>query len=194
MLKHDFDVDQHTTVTIDEQVPEPRSETIDVVRRIWNNDKSIQLMRGYINEIVIDRMWILDPIKHLGEWYQNGKFQINDSIDIAPKFYEIITIHELDGHAFFQWAMINRKKELDEFVKLVDETPPITDYVKINEGRWGKMKSVDGYPYTWLQDEQHSAMAEIDHMLEFGVELLNINLIDTKGRDELLQLYRALHK
>jgi len=148
---HGFNVNK-TKVIISEQTPIPRAETVKVIRNIWNNDTSIQLMRDWITTIHIDKV-LYHPHGFIGEWWDDSRmFKIYDDHNVKPSYYEVVTIHELDGHAFYQWARTNRSKQLNDFYKLAVATSPITQYIKNNKSVWKE----DLYA-----DEQHSAIAEI---------------------------------
>jgi hypothetical protein len=194
VVKHGFVVSPHTRVIIDERFPPPREEVVDVVRNIWNTDKSIQQMRDYINEIRIDVRGLNDTNQYIGEWYKDYRFHIYDNITMDPHYYETVTIHELDGHAYFQWSMIYRTKLLEAFCKLANICPPVTSYVKKYEDKWRKIPMGINNDFNYYTDEQHSALAEIDHEIEnCGIPYHEI-LISDKLRDQLLHLYRELHE
>lgn len=193
-MNNGFDVAPHTKVFISKQYPPPRQATIDVIRKTFNNDESIQLMKDNINEIRIDRRFIDDnPKEFVGEWYIDKRFLVWDNGTMSPEQYEMIVIHELDGHAFFQWAVTHRTKLLEEFCKLANKTNPITKYISEHEKEWRGDDTHYGKTFDYYVDEQHSAMAELDHMLEFRGKPYHKYLIDQSDLVDLLQLYRALH-
>lgn len=182
----DFNLAPITKITVNQQLPRIRAEVIYYVREYWNNNKEIQWLKGMVKIIEFDAILMNNPDIYIGEWNTDGRFVIRDNSNMEPRFYKSITCHELNGHAFFDWACDNRINELKEFCEEAHNTQPINNYVKSHEDLWKKRTDAKGY--THYQDEQHSAMAQIVNDMPVDYDLCeDIDLI------ELKQLYGILH-
>lgn len=176
-----FNVSPDTKITVSIQTPSPRQEIIEVVRKTWNGNKEIQKLKGIVKEIILDRGFWDNPEVYVGEWFE-GKFTIRDNLSLTPAHYKAITIHEMVGHAFWDWARKNRSRDLAKFVLTADQTPPLTEYIKDNEVQWREESQ------TLYANEQHSAMAEWMNKTPVHHKYL------ITPPKELQQLYVELHR
>ncbi len=116
--------------------PAPRSQIVDIVRDLWNNDKSVKAMRKHIKEI---------SIRHTqngiaGTWFkENQKIVVNDNGRDSIPFYKSVLIHEIVGHTFWDFSRKYRRLELIEFNKLANKLSPVSTYVKKHETEWKKI-------------------------------------------------------
>lgn len=109
-------------------IPAPRKEIVDMFRNLWNNDTSIIAMRKHITEITITRVKTL-PIA--GTWDgKKKKITIKDNGHDTIQWYKGTVVHEIVGHAFWDFSRKWRRVELLKFNKLANETAPVNDYVK----------------------------------------------------------------
>jgi len=115
-------------------LPAPRKEIINMFRDFWNNDPSIKAMRKHITEITITRVKTL-PIA--GTWDgKKKKVTIKDNGVATLDWYKGTVVHEIVGHAFWDFSRKWRREELVRFNELANKITPINNYVKKHEEEW----------------------------------------------------------
>ena len=159
---HGFKVYKNTKVYIGKETeggwsrdgkPAPRDEVVQTVRNMWNTDPSIIAMRKFIKSIKITYR---KSGNLAGQWSNSEKkFSVIDNGTANPHDYEEVVIHEVIGHAFWDFSRKWRRIELANFNKLANSLPPVNDYVKDNENTWK----------TW--NDEHS---EIEKKFEKSIE------------------------
>ena len=171
--------------------PAPRKEIVDMFRNLWNNDSSIIAMRKHIKEIVITRVKTL-PLA--GTWEkEKEKVCIKDNGIASLDWYKGTVVHEIVGHAFWDFSRKWRRVELLKFNKLANKTAPVNPYVKKNEQKWKKwnddLEEVDRFhkKYDDIEmDDIDSEQYQKDH--DGLQELLKVN-----GHEEMTRYANEQH-
>jgi len=116
--------------------PAPRKEIVDMVRDMWNNDQSIKAMRKYIKQLSIVYQ---KTNKFVGIWFSlEQKVMMIDDRTQSLDWMKSTFIHEVIGHAFWDFAKKWRREELIAFNLLANSLPPVSTYIKNNEDDWRK--------------------------------------------------------
>lgn len=134
--------------------PAPNDENVKALRNHFNASPSIRKMVKHIKRI---RIMYSDSNKFAGTWdSEKQEFTYIDSVHMKPEHAVQVMVHEVDGHAFWHWAMEWRKEELYAFAELANKMPPVNDYVARYESR-----KINGVVTSIYENEQHSAVTEL---------------------------------
>jgi len=161
----------------------PRKVIVNMFRNFWNNDTSIKAMRKHITEITITRVKTL-PIA--GTWDgEKKKVSIKDNGFASLDWYKGTVIHEIVGHAFWDFSRKWRREELVRFNQLANSIAPVNDYVKKNQEKWKSWndEEVDRFhkKYDHIDtDDIDSEQYQKDH--DALKELLKVNGHETMTR------------
>jgi len=91
-------------------------------------------MRKHIDYLGI--LYLMHP-KRGGFWRPSEKKAvIHDFPSQSDGHFKHTIVHEIVGHAYWDWARKWHRTLLIDFNKLANEMPPVTDYVKDNEKKW----------------------------------------------------------
>lgn len=145
--------------------PAPRTELVDAVRDLWNNDPTFKAMRKHIKSISITTVV---SQKIAGLWdAENQKICVKDNHSDSISFYKSVFVHEIIGHTFWDFARKWRREELIAFNKLANELPPVNTYVKDNEEAWKKINDE--------HDDEEQFKKSISHIPDYDAseELCN---------------------
>jgi len=172
-------------------LPAPRKEIVDMFIDMWNTDSSIIAMRKHIKEIVITRVKTL-PLA--GTWEkEKEKVCIKDNGSTSIQWYKGTVVHEIVGHAFWDFSRKWRREELLKFNKLANQTAPVNDYVKKNEKKWKSwnddLEEVDKFHKKYDDidmDDIDSEQYQKDH--DALKELLKVN-----GHEEMTRYANEQH-
>ena len=114
--------------------PAPRKELVDMFRDFWNNDPSIIAMRKHISAISITTA---KTINIAGTWDKTKEqVSIKDDQSSSLHWYKGTVVHEIVGHAFWDFSRKWRREELVKFNELANKIAPVNNYVKKNEEKW----------------------------------------------------------
>lgn len=154
--------------------PAPREEIVNAIRNHFNSSPSIRKMVKHIKGIKITYsesnkfagFWVSD--KQQFEYIDSERMNIDDAIQVV--------IHEIDGHAFWHWAMVWRREELIAFNKLANSMPPVNNYVADNEEKWKKQNGdwdrIDKFEAKWKDLNDYSSEEDI---AQYNIEQKEIN-------------------
>ncbi len=146
-MQQGFKVYPNTVVNVQSEELPP--EILSRVQNLWNNDPHFRKIRKHVREIDFGVNDPDDPI--LATWNnRERKFELQE--DYSELGAELSTVHEIVGHAFWDWSRKWRREELAEFNKLANSMPPISDYLMVNEEEWKKMND-DNEKYFILLDD-----------------------------------------
>ena len=155
---HGFKVHKNTKVYIGKATMSKSAvdeDLVELIKNLWNSNESTKKMRKHIKYISIKN---LSSSSRAGSWnLEKQKVEIvqvrhNPDLD----WYEGTFIHEVEGHAFWDFSRKWRRQELIKFNELANKMPPVNDYVAeyIEDKRDGRIDTI-------FENEQHSAIAEI---------------------------------
>ncbi len=173
--------------------PAPRKAIVNVVRNLWNTDHSVNKMRKHIKALSI--RYTQNGIA--GSWCKEQKrIVVNDNGRDSIKYYIYVLVHEVVGHAFWDFSRKWRRQELIAFNKLANKLSPINTYVQKNADKWkivnddyDELRNLKGHEtMTRYANEQHSAITEIKYGTG-GHEVI----INNKDKQKLIKLWEALH-
>jgi len=151
--------------------PAPRSQIVDIVRDLWNNDKSVKAMRKHIKEISI--RYTQNGIA--GTWFKDKqKIVVNDNGRDSIPFYKSVLIHEIVGHTFWDFSRKYRRLELIAFNKLANKLSPVSTYVKKHTDEWKKIN--DEY------DDFEQFKKSVEHIPEWDANEKLMNEYDEKQK------------
>ena len=192
---HGFKVYKGTTVYVGKETPIKSGvseELVSTLQDLWNNNPSTKKMRKFIKYISIKRS--VQNGGTAGRWdCEKQMVEIIQHKD-EVSWYIGTFYHEVEGHAFWDFARLWRREELVKFNELANSLPPVNSYIKDNEHKW-KIWNDDGdsdyepHPsMTRYANEQHSAITEI---------IRNVDRRETilfkEGVEELVKAWEALH-
>lgn len=134
--------------------PAPKAEVVNAIKNHFNSSKSIRKMVKHIKRIKITYS---DSNKFAGSWNnKKQEFAYIDSSRMSAADAIEVMIHEIDGHAFWNWAEKWRNEEWAAFNEVVNAMPPVNEYV----ATYQKYRC-DDRTNTIYENEQHSAITEI---------------------------------
>ena len=195
---HGFKVHKNTKVYIGKATMSKSAvdeDLVELIKNLWNSNESTKKMRKHIKYISIKN---LSSSSRAGSWnLEKQKVEIvqvrhNPDLD----WYEGTFIHEVEGHAFWDFSRKWRRQELIKFNELANKMPPVNDYCKKNEKKWKAINdeywdknAKDPHPsMTRYANEQHSAICEV--VRKVGEK--NI-LIEDKDFKKLVSVWHELH-
>ena len=154
---HGFKVYKNTYVYIAKSTdnkPAPRKQIVEALVNHFNTSQSIRKMVKHIKRV---RILYSDSSRFAGTWWNvKQEFSYIDHKSMNIENALEVMIHEIDGHAFYQFGEKWRKVEWDAFNELANKMPPVNRYVKT----YLKNK-IDGRTNTKYENEQHSAITEL---------------------------------
>ena len=113
--------------------PAPNQEVVDLFTNMWNNDPSIKKMRKHIKNVKITYQ---TSGNIAGTWdNDNSKVSIIDK-DNPNTDYMGVIVHEVVGHAFWDFSRKWRRDKLIKFNELANSLPPVNNYVDDNKEKW----------------------------------------------------------
>lgn len=195
---HGFKVHKNTKVYIGKATMSKSAvdeDLVELVRNLWNSNESTKKMRKHIKYISIKN---LSNSKRSGSW--NLEKQKVEIVQVSYKpdlnWYEGTFIHEVEGHAFWDFSRKWRRQELVKFNELANKMPPVNNYCKKYEKSWKKVNdeswdsnAKEVHPsMTRYANEQHSAICEV--VRKVGEK--NI-LIGDKDLKKLVSAWHELH-
>ena len=131
------------------------------------------------------RILFSNSYKWAGEWDSvKQEFSYIDKDNMNADDAVQVMIHEVDGHAFWDWAMEWRREERYAFAELANKMPPVNDYVKKYE-----FKKINGSLNSIYENEQHSAVTEL---MVHGSSY-HKQLISESDLAKLKEAWKALH-
>mgnify|MGYP001073498813 CR=1 FL=1 len=134
--------------------PAPKVKVVQALQKHFNTSKSIRKMVKHINGVKITYS---DASRFAGYWVSSKQqFEYIDSEHMTPSNAVQVMIHEVDGHAFWDFAKKWRHSEWEAFNVLANKMPPVNDYVK----KYLKNK-LDYRTDSIYENEQHSAVTEL---------------------------------
>ena len=168
---------------------------VSLVRNLWNSNESTKKMRKHIKYISIKN---LSSAKRAGSWnLEKQKVEIVQ-VHYRPdlNWYEGTFIHEVEGHAFWDFSRKWRRQEIVKFNELANKMPPVNNYCKKYEKKWKEINdeswdsnAKEVHPsMTRYANEQHSAICEVVR----NVGEKNI-LIGDKDLKKLVSAWHELH-
>ena len=195
---HGFKVHKNTKVYIGKATLSKSAvddSLVSLVRNLWNSNESTKKMRKHIKYISIKN---LSSAKRAGSWnYEKQKVEIVQ-VHYKPdlNWYEGTFIHEVEGHAFWDFSRKWRRGELVKFNELANKMPPVNGYCKKYEKKWKEINdeswdsnAKEVHPsMTRYANEQHSAICEV--VRKVGEK--NI-LIGDKDLKKLVSAWHELH-
>ena len=169
---HGFKVHKNTTVYVGKETESKSGvseELVEVLQDLFNNNPASKKMKNFIKSISIKRS--VQSSGTAGRWsFVNSKIEIIQHGD-EVEWYKGTFFHEVEGHAFWDFARKYRREELIAFNELANKMPPVNGYVKDNAKKWKTwkddegvyaIKGVESHPsMTRYANEQHSAIGEI---------------------------------
>ena len=174
--------------------PAPSQEIVNLFTDLWNNDPSIKKLRKHIDYIKITYRLSGNLV---GTWNKSDKkVTIIDSGSSYTNHKSVI-VHEIIGHAFWDFSRKWRRTEITKFNELANKLPPVNSYVEQNERKWKTWNDdcdsvcVDKVGHdgcTRYANEQHSAITE----LIYG-ETHHTTLLDDEHIHQLKVLWEELH-
>ena len=171
----------------------PSEEIVNLFTKMWHEDHSIIKLRKHIDYIKITYRLSGNLA---GTWNKvDKKISIID-MDNPYTNYKGTIVHEIIGHAFWDFSRKWRRTELIKFNELANKLPPVNSYVKENETRWKMWNDDDDKDQqdsghdgmTRYANEQHSAITELIYN-----ETHFATLLDDKNIDKLKALWKELH-
>ena len=195
---HGFKVHKNTKVYIGKATMSKSAvdeKLVSLIRNLWNSNESTKKMRKHIKYISIKN---LSSAKRAGSWnLEKQKVEIVQ-VHYRPdlNWYEGTFIHEVEGHAFWDFSRKWRRQEIVKFNELANKMPPVNNYCKKYEKEWKKIndESWDSnvkevHPsMTRYANEQHSAICEI--VRNVGEKYI---LIGDKDLKKLVSAWHELH-
>ena len=195
---HGFKVHKNTKVYIGKATMSKSAvdeKLVSLVRNLWNSNESTKKMRKHIKYISIKN---LSSSKRAGSWnLEKQKVEIVQ-VHYRPdlNWYEGTFIHEVEGHAFWDFSRKWRRQEIVKFNELANKMPPVNNYCKKYEKKWKEINdeswdsnAKEVHPsMTRYANEQHSAICEVVR----NVGEKNI-LIGDKDLKKLVSAWHELH-
>jgi hypothetical protein len=195
---HGFKVHKNTKVYIGKATMSKSAvdeKLVSLVRNLWNSNESTKKMRKHIKYISIKN---LSSAKRAGSWnLEKQKVEIVQ-VHYRPdlNWYEGTFIHEVEGHAFWDFSRKWRRQEIVKFNELANKMPPVNNYCKKYEKKWKEINdeswdsnAKEVHPsMTRYANEQHSAICEVVR----NVGEKNI-LIGDKDLKKLVSAWHELH-
>ena len=199
---HGFKVHKNTKVYIGKATMSKSAvneELVELIRNLWNSNESTKKMRKHVKYI---------SIKHLisgnraGSWNLAKQkveiIQVREQPDL--EWYRGTFIHEVEGHAFWDFSRKWRRQEVIKFNELANKMPPVNGYCKKNEKKWKswndeKWDDLEKEPHssmTRYANEQHSAVSEIVRDVGRGT-MSEDKLIGDKDLKKLVSAWHELH-
>lgn len=154
--------------------PAPKVEVVQALQNHFNSSPSIRKMVKHIKGISIKYS---DNSKFAGYWVsEKQQFEYIDSNHMNVDDAIQVMIHEVDGHAFWHWAMQWRREELISFNKLANNMSPVNNYVGDNEEEWRKgnddWDKVDKFEAKWKDLNDYSSEEDAE---QYNKEQKEIN-------------------
>ena len=192
---HGFKVYKGTTVYIGKSTAIKNGvseELVSMLQDLWNNNPSTKKMRKFVKYISIKKS--IQSGGTSGRWMKERQaieiIQHGDEVN----WYKGTFYHEVEGHAFWDFARKWRREELIKFNELANRMPPINSYIKDNEYRWRGWNDDGDSDYeahpsmTRYANEQHSAITEI-----IRCSGRRETLLFKEGVEQLVKAWEDLH-
>ena len=195
---HGFKVHKNTKVYIGKATMSKSAvdeDLVELIKNLWNSNESTKKMRKHIKYISIKN---LSSAKSAGSCnLEKQKVEIVQ-VHYRPdlNWYEGTFIHEVEGHAFWDFSRKWRRQEIVKFNELANKMPPVNNYCKKYEKKWKEINdeswdsnAKEVHPsMTRYANEQHSAICEVVR----NVGEKNI-LIGDKDLKKLVSAWHELH-
>ena len=177
--------------------PAPNQEVVDLFTNMWHTDPSIIKMRKHIKNVKITYQ---TSGNIAGTWdFDGSKVSIIDHGQSQETTMATI-VHEIVGHAFWDFSRKWRRDKLVKFNELANSLPPVNDYVDDNKEKWktwndeqGRSKGITNTKgsesMTRYANEQHSAITE----LIYETKGWKKTLINDSDKQKLIQAWKELH-
>ena len=168
-----------------------------VFTNMWHTDPSLKKMRKHIKILKITYQKSGDLA---GSWdFDGSKVTLIDHGQSQETTMATI-VHEIVGHAFWDFSRKWRRDKLVKFNELANSLPPVNDYIKENEEKWktwndeqGRTKGITNTKgsesMTRYANEQHSAITELIYEKKGWKKIL----INDSDKQKLIQAWKELH-
>lgn len=168
-----------------------RTEVLDVLREMWNNDPSFKAMRKHIKELSI--RYSNNP-RFTGTWDKTkSKIVVNDCGSQPIQEYRSTFVHEGIGHAFWDFSRKYRREELIKFNKLANSLNPVSTYVKNNEKNWRKMNDDNELKISFEKKYDEFGMDDFPHEQYNREERELQENLKTNGHDTMTRYANEQH-
>jgi hypothetical protein len=178
--------------------PAPDPVIVNLFTNMWNDDPSIKKMRKHIKYVKITYQ---NSGNIVGTWNTDDKkVSIIDTGNPNTDQMSVI-VHEVVGHAFWDFSRKWRRDKLVKFNELANSLPPVNTYCKENEEEWksinherkeGRLKGITNTKgtesMTKYANEQHSAITELVYN-----QTHHRTLINDSDKQKLIQAWKELH-
>jgi len=169
---HGFKVYKGTYVNVGQGV-NPKLALL--VQDLWNNNESTKKMRKHVRGITIKK---LSTVKRGGRWNgEKGWYEHIQKYDgFNEEWHKSVFYHEIEGHAFWDFAKKWRREALIKFNEMANNMPALDEYAKENEVEWKKInddldkiksikKKYDDYYNLHGDDGDYAKYQEFEDML-----------------------------
>ena len=178
--------------------PAPDPVIVNLFTNMWNDDPSIKKMRKHIKYVKITYQ---NSGNVVGTWNTDDKkVSIIDTGNPNTDQMSVI-VHEVVGHAFWDFSRKWRRDKLVKFNELANSLPPVNTYGEKNEEKWkswndeareGRLKGITNTKgsesMTRYANEQHSAITELMYN-----QTHHKTLINDSDKQKLIQAWKELH-
>ena len=178
--------------------PAPDPVIVNLFTNMWNDDPSIKKMRKHIKYVKITYQ---NSGTIAGTWNDDDKkVSIIDTGNPNTDQMSVI-VHEIVGHAFWDFSRKWRRDKLVKFNELANSLPPVNTYCEKNEEKWkswnderkeGRLKGITNTKgtesMTRYANEQHSAITELVYN-----QTHHRTLINDSDKQKLIQAWKELH-